>query len=158
MMGFVSRPIAVAALVAFLVANCYGISHSTLPFSGCTCANHQPNHEPEASESCDSLPDCHSEHCHAYHDQGQSEPMVMPSGEHYAESASPVSPYQGISHPCPCCPCQGGCAFCSVAKVPCLLPAELSMNTTPARGDGVSEVIQSYTSPFHGTLTRPPRV
>jgi hypothetical protein len=60
--------------------------------------------------------------------------------------------------PKPCCPCPGGCAYCSVAKVPWAVTPTLAPQAAVCVGQCLSEVSLLYLPPFHGTLIRPPRV
>jgi hypothetical protein len=141
MAGSVSRLIAVVAGVTFIVTQCYGTSHGSQTFPVCTCQHTSHDQDVEESEPCES--GCHSTHEHAT--------------QQVVASESPPCPCHGSGLPAPCGPCPDGCAFCSMAKVPCLLPVGLPLTTIPTPGDGVVEVTHSYTSPFSGTLTRPPR-
>jgi hypothetical protein len=158
MSGSVSRLIAIAALVAFLATNSYGISHMRQPLSDCTCEQNPSNHDVEESEALESEAHSDCEHCHATQVQSGPHSNEPSSVEQLSASHSPTCPCHGIGFPCPSCPCPGGCAFCSVAKVPCVPPVALLMDATPTKEDNFIEVAQSYTSPFTGTLTRPPKV
>jgi hypothetical protein len=68
---------------------------------------------------------------------------------------------------CPCCPddpkqkscpCPGGCALCSVAKTPLLLPLDLDLHQALCVGNCVSIDLFEYISPMCDGLDRPPRV
>jgi hypothetical protein len=57
----------------------------------------------------------------------------------------------------PSCPCPGGCALCSVAKVPCLVPDAPVPLSFFCLGDCLVEETFYYLPPFSGGLIRPPR-
>ena len=61
---------------------------------------------------------------------------------------------------CPChsCPCPGGCAYCSVSKVPCCSSTHLLSFAFPCPGERVAESAQFYSPAHPGKLMRPPRV
>ena len=121
-----SRLVAVVALLAFLAGNSYAVSHAqTL------------------------LPRCPNEECceHRHSEQFQHE------SEEGAKAAAPTSSSHDSDFPC--CPCPGGCAFCSVAKVPSLPVATVPAVTTPCVDDRLDEAAPLYDSPSRGTPTRP---
>jgi hypothetical protein len=76
---------------------------------------------------------------------------------------SPCCPSEPLDHSCPCCPkkpagqCPGGCAFCSVAKVPCFGVSIPTVGPGPCVGTSLVESCPPYASPFPGKLIRPPR-
>jgi hypothetical protein len=74
--------------------------------------------------------------------------------DHHDDS-SPSCPNHDDSKPC--CPFPGGCAYCSVAKVPWTVAPALVPQAAVYVGQCLSEVSLLYLPPFLGTLIRPPR-
>lgn len=74
-----------------------------------------------------------------------SQPIDLPCPCHDDES------------PCPFCPCADGCVFCSVAKTPCHLPAQLVGLPSPPALDRIDEPAPVYSPRSCFTLFRPPR-
>jgi hypothetical protein len=73
------------------------------------------------------------------------------------DEAPPADPDHDDDSSGSSCPCPGGCALCSVAKVPCLLPLTALVEVASGLDDGLDEASPVYDSPFCATLTPPPR-
>jgi hypothetical protein len=160
MPGCVSRLIAVLTLVAFLTTNCYGLSRAQRSISACTCEKTHTDSETDCGD-CDTATDSGCKHCQARVPQSgiaaDASAKVEQTGQVFT-AASSTRPCHGNDLPYPTCPCPGGCAFCSVAKVPCLLSPAPVLDTALSEGDGLDDAPPSYFPPFSGTLTRPPRI
>jgi hypothetical protein len=74
------------------------------------------------------------------------------------EPSCPCCPDGPGDRSSPSCPCPGGCAFCTVAKVPCLTTLTLSVGPSPCVGESAAEQPFCYVGPCRGGLIRPPRV
>jgi hypothetical protein len=139
---WLSRLIAVVTLLAFLTGNSYAISHARSLFPRCPCGESGgPGGDVGLPGGC--------EHCHA-------DELAAPSAG-LVEVGNSAAPSPGDDLPCPCCPCPGGCAFCSVAKVPCLSTVTVPAVITPCVDDDLDEAPPVYDAPFASQLTRPPR-
>jgi hypothetical protein len=98
-------------------------------------------------------------HCNSVRDEVQGAPSSQSK-----QSSTPCPPCNDSS--CPCspgehrpkdCPCPGGCAFCSVAKAPCMTPLTPTLCDAACVGECNSEEPFDYVSPRPGSLIRPPR-
>lgn len=82
---------------------------------------------------------------------------TAPSGSaQVAEEAVPSSDCPACPS-CPCCPFPGGCAFCSVAKVPGMVAAMPVPSPTPAQEQVQLLAAPRLPSTYCGKLIRPPR-
>jgi hypothetical protein len=133
------RLIAVVTLLTFLVGNGSAISHARAFLSHSPCS-----HPADPSSAT-----CGCEHC-----LSEESPHSAPSP---VEVRNVTPPSHGDDLPGSSCPCPGGCAFCSVAKVPGLSPLVTPAVVTLCLDDSLDAMPCVYASPFGGTLTRPPR-
>lgn len=138
------RLVACVSLGAFLAANAYaGMASAahfrlTSPPTDTTCP--KPDDEQHAlADDCDCESCCH----HAETPRSREHAPCCPDCP-----KGPCSPE---------CPCPGGCALCSIAKVPCLLASPCFSSRGPCLEDSLTEAPSAYAPPFSGTLTRPPR-
>ena len=147
------RLVACVSLVAILVAPSHaGMAAARLltapPSAGHPSAPaHGEPHPSDGESTCASC--CHGAvgHCRAAAaPRDQSRTPCDPDCPH-----CPRGPFP------PKCPCPGGCALCSVAKVPCLFSAPCFASPAPCLGDSVTEPPPPYNAPFSRTLLRPPR-
>jgi len=127
---WLTRLVAVVSLLAFLAGNGSAITHARSSFSHHTCGE-------GGCENC-----LTEEHAH-------STPSVVEVGGSTTPSHDEL--------PGPSCPCPGGCAFCSVAKVPGLSPLVAPAIVTRCLDDCLDEMPCVYVPPFCGQLIRPPR-
>jgi hypothetical protein len=128
--------VACVSLVAFLAANTH---------AGMAIAAHFEGHLPQAActHGCDHQEvDDDADHEH------------FPGGSPCTDPDCPDCPKDPSA---PKCPCPGGCALCSIAKVPCLTVGPLPAHQAPGSGDCLAEPAPLYTSPFSSPLPRPPR-
>jgi hypothetical protein len=164
------RLLALLSMTAFLIANTPGMgAHALglLPDSG-----HQGAHAEEFVARLDAgikPGSCHhcrhcAEHRHAH--SGRQD-LEIPDHHELTAEHCPLCSCDQDEDCCPCCPkhpsspscpCPGGCAFCSVAKVPCLVWTSLTMLPAPCMGESLREASVLYLPPAPTKLIRPPRV
>ena len=81
--------------------------------------------------------------------------LSQPGPSSPANSDCPCCPAGPSS---PTCPCPGGCAWCSVAKVPCFTLLNLALLPALCVGESLVEEAPCYRPPIGNELMRPPRV
>jgi hypothetical protein len=130
------------SLVAFLLANGPACVISLASSSDQCFLDGPCSH----SLRCQRVSTCTCERCSAKRTQGQSlaENERTPAPKHPGES-------------CPCCPCPGGCAYCSVAKIMCSVSATPAMLTVLSLEETISEPSLLLPPGYAGELIRPPR-
>src|SRR5581483_3280178 len=151
-----SRLVALVMLLAFLFANGLAASHARWADPGCTCTNALPSDCPAAVAHASAGSGCQ-------HSGARSEPAHTETA-----TADPMEPGYALHLPCPChdsdsfpcpaCPCPGGCAYCSVAKVPCFLSSPLLTDRDPCPGERITDAPPDCLSPYPREITRPPRL
>jgi hypothetical protein len=143
------RLVACLSLMAFLCANSQ--MACALPHAWfCSCRSTSPS----SSVVCEAAapgPSC-CKHCAA-----RKAPPIK--SEVVQEQASDDQPAPDQSDPplCPTCPCPGGCAYCNLAKIPCLLSSELLTVLVPCLDQGHAEGSLLIPPAPCGKLIRPPR-
>jgi hypothetical protein len=96
-------------------------------------------------------------HC-SRHQHGQPVQQSAPRSP-----ACPCGPHEPASPSCPCCPtdpacpCPGGCAYCSVAKVPCLTCLVPTADQAGFVDRCLPDAAFLYVAPSSGPPLRPPR-
>src|SRR5262249_10842948 len=107
---------------------CHSCCHESVPESGCTASETSP---------------CTCSRC----DAESHSPAIFQGTATDDHSGSPCQP----------CPCStGGCAHCSVAKVPCSLSGTLLGIPAPCFGQHPAEIPLLLPSAHRGELIRPP--
>jgi len=154
------RLVVCVSLMAFLAANTpAGITLVLHLLAGQTPAADDPrshcdlahSHEEEVTDDSESLTCCTC---------GEDKARSCQASQHPEERDTPCGPSCPAcpgSPSDPKCPCPGGCALCSVAKVPCVVPSVCVTCSAPCLGANSLEPHPVYTSPFTGRLIRPPR-
>jgi hypothetical protein len=71
----------------------------------------------------------------------------------HPDSSCPCCPERGPAS----CPCPSGCAYCSVAKMPCPATTTVSLTAAPSLGDCLLEPPALYRAPFCSEFLQPPR-
>jgi hypothetical protein len=163
------RLVACVSLLAYFLANTHanlviGAYIEPTPVSATTKSTAPKDSEPATAPSEEPASEC--PHCakrlkakaarvakqqqHAQSDTQQPAPDGKPVCAS-CDEACPCCPKT------PACPCPGGCALCSVAKVPCLVADAPMPSSSVCVGDFLVEEAFSYLSPFSGGLIRPPR-
>lgn len=178
MTRFRLRLVSLVTLVCYLVTN----AHVSVGLGATRSARQQapPNvAEPVLEESQqESEPDADKEnakqptrckHC-AEQQAKKAEQTSSNSPPEEKPSEPSPAPCQDSDDPCddscPCCPtapggkpCHipGGCAYCSVAKIPCLAEMPLCHDADACFGEARSDLPVFYTPPSCGGLIRPPK-
>jgi hypothetical protein len=146
------------SLVAFFAAN----THAGTAIAACLSTNRAGGEFSLAKEhsTAEGATGEHSGRL-CCHEEGDNDADVVEHDEHGPCDSScpdsncpdcPKSP--GHSK----CPCPGGCALCSVAKVPCPVAAACQVFEIPCLGASVAHAETPYTPPFCDVMLRPPRV
>jgi hypothetical protein len=143
------RLLACVSLVAFVAAN----THAGAAFAACLTAPARHGSPAGHARTKPAPRSCCN--CSGHKARVAAEPSEAVNGH----GRTPCEPCPGCPKgPCgPKCPCPGGCALCNPAKVPCLAEAAGPACEAPCLGASPAEHTSSYTPPFSGTLTRPPR-
>src|SRR5689334_22200779 len=103
-----SRVICGLTLAAFLIADALALSRTLRQTCRCqACAELDGS---ETGQTC-------CDDCDLSNGSSVSEESAAIFGDQTKDSFRPLCPCQ--NHPCPTCPCPGGCSYCSVAKVLC---------------------------------------
>jgi hypothetical protein len=131
------RLIACVGLVAFLAAN----THAGLALAG----------------SLDGLPCPGCEAGGVAHDHRKARVDPQEQGDHDRCPCDPDCPDCPKEPHGPQSPCPGGCAFCSVAKVPCLAADSGLTQPSLCLGSSSPEQTALSLSEFSSRLLRPPR-
>jgi hypothetical protein len=122
--------------------------------------------EPQSSSPngpSDDVSSC-CKHCAKLRGKVTAEPHSEGPEHGSDHSSCPSCPEGPMDSSCPCCPkgppcpLPGGCALCSVAKVPCLAAPLLTMLPLLCAGASLTESPPLYVSPLGGDLIRPPRL
>jgi hypothetical protein len=143
------RLVACISLVAFLAAN----THAGTAIAASVAARPagKPGHVANAKGKKASRRSC----CHCVKDKDRRIPDAP--RDHGNDPCSPSCPDCPKGPGDSKCPCPGGCALCSVAKVPCPVVAASPIHEAPCLEGSVTEIEPSYLSPAIRTLIRPPR-
>lgn len=143
------RLVSYLSLAAFLLANQPAAMTAFVRGGG-------PGHVHEHS------PDCW--HCSCLKQETAVEPSACDCAECCSEApaGSSLDPSQpaSTSHDhssCPCCPCPGGCAYCSVAKVPCCHARVAVGELILSLEEGCAESTMLLPPAHSGKLIRPPK-
>lgn len=159
------RLVACLTLAAYLLTNLsFGMTAGVhvlagLPFRGRTCSHTATNTTPSTLEALahEATGETPKQRCCCKKGSqvpAPTDPSILDRVE------GPCSPSSCPDPTCPChsCPIPGGCAYCSVSKVPCCSSTHLLPFAFPCPGERVAESSLLY-SPVHATqLIRPPRV
>ena len=147
------RLVACVSLAAFLVAN----SHAGMALAAHLSAA-RPSHagvrSPATSRS--DRPECPGCcRCAKHKSRDTANNARAPQDED--GTCGPSCPHCPKTPSAPKCPCPGGCALCSVAKVPHVVPTACLPWAAPCLGAKLPEPRSTYTPPCAGRLIRPPR-
>jgi hypothetical protein len=155
---FWPRVVAMVSLAAYLLANTnasLAMQFAPRPAKHADQVQTTPNEEtPTNSKKC--------KHCFQC-----KEVVETPTEEHDRSSPSGCKKGDCDEPSCPCCPgdsnqkncpCPGGCALCSVSKIPLLAPVNFDFHHVLCLGNcpGIDSI--QYISPKCDGLDRPPRI
>jgi hypothetical protein len=152
------RLVAMASLAAYLLANTNAsLAVQFIPRPARTTVQ---NPSPPAEEVPANPKKC--KHC-----SKPAESNETPAEGHKSSSPQSSNKDDCTEPSCPCCPadpdhkncpCPGGCAICSVAKVPLLPPLNLDFEQAICLGNCLGIDSFQYISPICDGLDRPPRI
>jgi len=142
------------ALVAFLVANGPVFPHASGLASRCACSLALANTAQADTAGIPTRPTCN--HCRSKLASQPASPSSASSGR-LEDAGCPSGPCSDGGSEQGSCPCPGGCASCSVAKVPCSLPSVPSPTPVACLGPNQGEGPPLYSPPSFVGLTPPPK-
>lgn len=173
MLRFRLRLVVLVTLVSYLLAS----GHASLALCAIGAVHERPlstsgltvkQSEQTPDEEQKPAPCC--KHCNAKKTTQQQETSENVQTTHEPVQEAPT-PCQDSDDPrdesCPCCPkgpggnpCHlpGGCAYCNVAKIPCVVEPSASLEGCVCLGEACCELPILYISPSGGSLIRPPKI
>jgi hypothetical protein len=147
------RPVALLSLAAYLFANTP--TEAVLAAHLAAARPHSHPSQPVPKAPGQARHRC--KHCSRHRHLDPKKETSRPAPEPKSDSRGPSCPCCPEEPSKPFCPCPGGCAYCSVAKVPCLTPFTLAAEAAVcALGPALEEAFL-YAAPCWGGLFRPPR-
>jgi hypothetical protein len=135
------RPVSCLALAAFLLANWVAVAHADLPNANCCC-----HHEGSNQEHFGTTREANELAC------AQPAWIQAARGDANAERHCPCH-----DDGAPVCPSPGGCMFCSIAKVPCVLSMSSPGSDAATVVGRVVDSSPVFFSLLCGEFFRPPR-
>jgi hypothetical protein len=163
-----SRLVASVVVVAYFLANTHASlvidAHLQSHASSGAVPDSQTAETPHGQKHDDECPHC--SHCNEREHGTERTCAHADDGSQGSQTSRSNCPDGPAGSECPCCPngpsestcpCPGGCALCSVAKIPCVCTGLLQMMPVTCTGQCKVDEAFLYVPPSSSGLMRPPR-